>query len=51
MLGGMRSWLTVSVCCLAGAVHESARSPMQVARQLPATPCALPELPVSVWIQ
>ena len=31
MPGGTRSRLTVSVCCLAGAVRESARSPVQVA--------------------
>ena len=31
MPGGARSLLTVSVCCLAGAVRGSACSPMQVA--------------------
>ena len=51
MLGGARSRLTVSVCCLKGVGPRSTCSPVQVARQPPATPRALPELPVSVWIQ
>ena len=48
MLGGARSRLTVSVCCLEGAGLRSARSPVHVARQPPATPRAIPALPVSV---
>ena len=31
MLGSMRPWLTVSVCCLKGAGPRSTRSPVQVA--------------------
>ena len=48
--GGARTRFRVSVCCFAGADRESARSPVQVARQPPAAPRALRELPVSVWI-
>ena len=48
MLGGVRSRLTVSVCCLEGAGPRSAHSPVQVARQLPAALRALLELPFSV---
>ena len=48
MSGVTRSRLTVSVCCLEGAGPRSAHSPVQVARQPPAAPRALPELPFSV---
>ena len=48
--GGARTRFRVSVCCFAGADRESARSPVQVARQPPAAPRALREFPVSVWI-
>ena len=37
--------IPVSVCCLAGAARESARSPVQVACQPSAAPRVFPELP------
>ena len=48
MLGGARSRLTDSVCCFQSAGPRSARSLVQVARQPPAAPRTLLELPFSV---
>ena len=48
--GDARTQFRVSVCCFMGANRESARSPVQVAHQPPATLCVPREFPVSVWI-